>query len=140
MASVSVNTSYDDGLDTSYCENFPYDVLGSTDVDADHCEEHGLHLIELDGSDLTITLNGNVDVNTVNGIDNDDRHEEQFTVNLTWVSDTPQDLLGLVSSNPDVYNGNIEISDVMDYGYYQDENDNWFYILEIKHLINMTLR
>ena len=83
-ASVSVDTSYDDGVDTSYCENFPYDVLDSTDVDADHCEEHGLHLIELDGSDLTITLNANVDVNTVNGIDHDDRREEDFNFELSW--------------------------------------------------------
>ena len=125
-ASVSVDTSYDDGVETSYCENFPYDVLDDVDVDADHCEEHGLHFIELDGSNLTITLNANVDVNTVNGIDHDDRREEDFNFTLTIDGTSGVNVATLVLDTDTLPSGydpdNITMENIIEHAFISDED------------------
>ncbi len=104
-ASVSVDTAYDDGIETSYCENFPFqDGFDSSGfyvqfyAEEDSCEEYGIHAIELNstdgvpGEDLYIRINANVDNLNQEGADRDDTVDESFLLKFNEENFNDDDL------------------------------------------------
>jgi len=140
-ASVDVDLNFFDEIEQSYCENFPYDVLDTNNLNMNTCEEFGLHRVELDlETDLFMKINSKLDVNIANGIDLDDRSEDTFFLKLTYPDGNP--FLELMTENlPAGFDEtSVELENIVEYAFSENEEGQAYLYLKNKTLDKIDSR